>query len=197
MASNKKLRGRSLKTAMTVAGFALAAGLGLTVQAFAQQHDEGQQHGPHGGPNAWRGAHGAEMCELMDARQAGMLAFTEVRLGITDAERPAWTKFEAAVKASSVPMKQLCASAGQAEPKTLPEHLHRLEAMETAHLEQLRQVTPAVEELYGTLAPKQKEIADHLIEGMIHHGPGPGGPGEPGMHHGDMPGHDAPAKAPN
>jgi periplasmic protein CpxP/Spy len=188
MTSNKKLGGRSSKVAMVVGGLALVAGLGLAARAYAQQHGDGWQHGPHGGP----AAHFAQMCETMDARQAGMLAFAEVRLGITDAERPAWTKFAAAVKAASAPIKQLCAGAGQPEPKTLPERLHRLETMETARLEQLRQITPAVEELYGTLSPKQKELADHLVEGMMHHGPG-----GPGMHHPGMPGHDAPAKAPN
>jgi len=150
--------------------------------------------GPHGDP----AQHFAQMCDTMEARQAGMLAFAEVRLGITDAERPAWTKFAATVKASSAPLKQLCATTvGQPLPKTLPDHLHRMEAMESAHLEQLRQITPAVEELYGTLTPKQKEMADQMVEGMMHHGPGPGGPG--GMHRPPMPGHDgAPgAKAPN
>jgi len=72
-------------------------------------------------------------------------------------------------------MKQFCAStAGQPMPKTLPDHLHRMEAMETARLEQLRQITPAVEELYGTLNAKQKEMADHMVEHMMQHGPGPG-----------------------
>jgi len=185
MASNRKLGGRAFKVAMAAT---LAVGLGLAARAYAQQHPGMMGH--HGGP----GARFAERCETMEAHQAGMLAFAEVRLGITDAERPAWTKFVATVKASSAPMKQLCATTvGQPAPKTLPDHLHRMEAMETARLEQLRQVTPAVEELYGTLSAKQKEMADHLVEHMMHHGPGPG------MHHPPMPGDDgAPAaKAPN
>ncbi|MDB5363538.1 MAG: hypothetical protein JWO51_4835 [Rhodospirillales bacterium] len=184
MASNRKLGGRAFKVAMAAT---LAVGLGLAARAYAQQHPG---MGQHGGP----GGRFAERCETMEAHQAGMLAFAEVRLGITDAERPAWTKFAATVKASSAPMKQLCATTvGQPAPKTLPDHLHRMEAMETARLEQLRQVTPAVEELYGTLSAKQKEMADHLVEHMMRHGPGPG------MHHPPMPGDDgAPAaKAPN
>jgi protein CpxP len=190
MASNMKVGGRSSKVAMAVGGLALAVGLGLAARAYAQQHPDGRMGHAFGGT----AAHFAQMCETMEARQAGMLAFAEVRLGITDAERPAWTKFAAAVKASSAPIKQLCAStAGQPEPKTLPDRLHRLEAIETAHLERLRQVTPAVEELYGALTTKQREMADQLVEGMMHHGPGPG------MHHPERPDRDAaPApKAPN
>ena len=190
MTSNRKLGGRSFKMAVTVGGLALAVGLGVAARAYAQQHPDGWRHGPGGNP----AAHFAQMCETMDARQAGMLAFAEVRLGITDAERPAWTKFAAAVKASSAPIKQLCTSTvGQPEPKTLPDHLHRLEAMESARLEQLRQITPAVEELYGTLNAKQKEMADHLVEGMMHRGPGPG------MHRPPIQGRDAApaAKTPN
>jgi len=184
MTSNRKLGGRAFKVAMAAT---LAVGLGLGARAYAQQHPGMMGH--HGDP----AQHFAQMCDTMEAHQAGMLAFAEVRLAITDAQKPAWTKFATAVKASSAPMKQLCASVvGQPAPKTLPDHLHRMEAMETARLEQLRQVTPAVEELYGALSPKQKELADKMVEGMMHHGPGPGG-----MHH-PMPGHDgAPAKTPN
>lgn len=188
MTSNGILGRRAFKVAMAVT---LVVGLGVAARAFAQQHADGFK-GHHDNP----AAHFAEMCDTMEAHQAGMLAFAEVRLAITDAERPAWTKFATAVKASAAPMKQVCASVvGQPEPKTLVDHLHRMEALETAHLEQLRQITPAVEDLYGTLSPKQKEIADHMIEGMMHHGPGPG-PG--GMHPHPMGDHDmVPAKAPN
>lgn len=195
MASTRKLGGRAFKVAMAAT---LALGLGLGARAYAQQHPG--MMGPHGDP----AAHFAEMCDTMEAHQAGMLAFAEVRLAITDAQKPAWTKFATTVKASSAPMKQLCATVvGQPAPKTLPDHLHRMEAMETARLEQLRQITPAVEELYVALTPKQKETADQMVEHMMHHGPGPG-PG-PDMHHGHdgMPGHDgkphdgAAPKAPN
>jgi hypothetical protein len=195
MTSNRKFRSHAFKLA---AAATLVIGLGVAARAYAQQHPDGamgRAFGHHGGP----AAHFAEMCETMDARQAGMLAFAEVRLGITDAQKPAWTKFATTVKAASAPVKQLCTTTvGQPEPKTLVDHLHRMEAMETAHLEQLRQITPAVEELYAALNPKQKELADHLVEGMMHRGPGPGM--GPGMHHPPMPGRDgaAPAgKAPN
>jgi hypothetical protein len=186
MASNRKSGGRAFKVTMAAV---LVVGLGLAVRAYAQQHPGGMM-GAHGDP----AAHFAEMCDTMEARQAGMLAFAEVRLGLTDAQRPAWTKFAAAVKLSSAPMKQFCASTvGQPMPKTLPDHLHRMEAMETARLERLRQITPAVEELYGTLDAKQKEMADHMVEHMMQHGPGPG------MHPSPMSGRGGPpaAKAPN
>jgi protein CpxP len=185
MASNRIVGGRPFKVAMAAV---LVLGLGLAARAYAQQHPGGMMG--HGDP----AARFADMCTTMEARQAGMLAFAEVRLGITDAERPAWTKFAAAMKAASAPMKQLCTSTvGQPVPKTLPDHLHRLEAMETARLEQLRQITPAVEELYGALDAKQKEMADRMVEHMMHRGPGPG------MHRPPMPGRDgAPGgKAPN
>jgi len=194
MASMRKLKSHMFKVA---AAATLVVGLGFAARAYAQQHPDGaigHAFGHHGGP----AEHFAQMCETMEAHQAGMLAFAEVRLGITDAQKPAWTKFATTVKAASAPIKQLCSTTvGQPEPKTLVDHLHRMEAMETAHLEQLRQITPAVEELYGALNPKQKELADHMVEGMMHHGPGPGM--GPGMHHPPMGGHDgAPAaKTPN
>jgi protein CpxP len=168
---------RSFKAAMVVGGLALAAGLGVAGHALAQQHRSGMAGGF------------GRTCDALEARQAGMLAFAEVRLGITDAERPAWTKFVAAVKASSAPVQQACAAvAGQPAPRTLPDRLHRLERIETARLEQLRQVTPAVEELYGALTAQQKGTADRLVDGMDP---------RPGMSHPPM--HDGPpaGKAPN
>jgi len=90
MASNRKLGGRAFKVTMAAV---LVVGLGLAARAYAQQHAGGMM-GAHGDP----AAHFAEMCDTMEARQAGMLAFAEVRLGLTDAQRPAWTKFAAAVK---------------------------------------------------------------------------------------------------
>jgi hypothetical protein len=182
MASNTNKGPRSLRMIALVGGLALAVGGGLAVRAYAQQR-------PGGTPGQdGRAGHFAQMCETLDARQAGMLAYAEVRLGITDAERPAWTKFAGAVKTSSAPIRQVCSQvAGQPEPKTLPERLHRMELVGTAHLERLRQITPAVEELYGALTPQQREIADHLVEGMVHEGHGHG------WHHPPMPGSQPPA----
>jgi hypothetical protein len=187
MALNMKSGGRPLMAALLVGGIALT--VGLAAEAQVQQHADRA-----GGRGAFGpAAHFARMCEMMDARQAGMLAFAEVRLGITDTEQPAWTKFVTTVKAASAPVKQTCASiVGQPEPKTLPDHLHRMELIETAHLEQLRQITPAVEELYGSLTPKQKDVADHLIGDMM---PGPGP--HPGMGHPPMPGKPGADRAPN
>jgi hypothetical protein len=191
MSLNMKKGGRSLMAALVMGGIALT--IGLAAEAQVQQHaDRAGGRGPFG-----PAAHFAKMCDMMDARQAGMLAFAEVRLGITDAERPAWTKFATAVKAASAPIKQVCASVvGQPEPKTLPDHLHRMEQIEAAHLEQLRQITPAVEELYGSLTAKQKEQADQLVGDMMR-GPGPGPGMRPGMGRPPMPGKPDGDKAPN
>ncbi|GGF13128.1 hypothetical protein GCM10011611_18540 [Aliidongia dinghuensis] len=196
MASNFKNGGRMLKVAAFVGGFALALGLGVAERAHAQQHTGVQRTSLGERAGFDPAVHFARMCDTMEARQAGMLAYAEVRLGITDAERPAWTKFAGTVKAAAAPMKQVCASVvAQPAPKTLPDHLHRMEQIETARLEQLRQITPAVEELYGSLTAKQREIADHLVGDMMHE-PGPQGPGC-GPHHPPMDDAPAPANAPN
>jgi len=173
MVMNMPRRGGFLGVVAVAGGLALAA-----AHAYAQQRADHWGGGPEGGP----AAHFARMCDTMEARQAGMLAFAEVQLGITDAERPAWTKFASTVKASSAPVKQVCATiVGQPEPKTLPDHLHRMELIETARLEQLRQLTPAVEEMYGALTPQQREMADRLV-GDLMHGEPPGLP-HPGVTH--------------
>lgn len=114
-----------------------------------------------GGPGGWRLQ---RMCENADARLAAMLAFAETRLAITDAERPAWTRFTQAARASNEPFKRLCAQvANQPAPTTLPDRLARIEQIMSARLAGLQQLQPAVAQLYGSLTPEQKQIADRMI----------------------------------
>lgn len=119
--------------------------------------------------HAWggRGAGGplAHFCgEGSDARLAGMLAYAETRLGITDEQQAAWDAFEQQVTTSTGPMDQLCEQIGTAEqPTTLPERMARFEQVAEAGLAQLREIRPAVETLYAELTPEQQRIADDLM----------------------------------
>jgi hypothetical protein len=123
------------------------------------------------------------LCKDADARQAGMLAFAEVKLQITAAQKPAWTQFIDKANEAEAPIHELCQTIqGKAEPKALPERLQMMEAFDTARLGQLRQFRQAVDVLYPQLTAEQKETADHALD---QHGPGPGpggfehGPGMP------------------
>jgi len=171
---------------------ALALGIGLAVPVFAQQ-----QPGPGAGPGRGfdPGRQFSRMCEDQDARLAGMLAYAEKKLNITDQQRAAWTKFADAAKGAEKPMQDLCTKyKDQPMPTSLPQRTERMEAMMSARLAQLQQVRPALNDLYAQLTPDQQKTADRLLE---RGGQRFGGGGHHGMHHrgGHGPG-QGPAGAP-
>jgi protein CpxP len=110
------------------------------------------------------------MCENRDARLAGMLAFAETKLDITEQQRPAWTKFADTVKGSTKAMDTVCAqvASGEPPPATLPERVKRMEQMTEARLSQLQAVSPALDELYQTLTPEQKKTANDFMNRRGH-----------------------------
>lgn len=130
--------------------------------------------GGHGGPES----HLLRMCESADAHHAGMLAYAEVRLKITDAQKPAWAKFTEAAKAAHANLTKLCDLKDQPAPKTLPEKLARAERFAQARLAHIQTLRPALDELYKALTPEQQKVADTL------HLDGPGPHGHHG-HHGE------------
>ncbi|WP_448203566.1 Spy/CpxP family protein refolding chaperone [Azospirillum sp. sgz302134] len=171
---------------------ALALGLGLAAPVFAQQQPgPGAGPGPNGGPDGGRMF--SRMCEDQDAHLAGMLAFAEKKLKITDQQRPAWTRFADSARSAEKPMQDLCAKyKDQPAPTTLPQRMERMEAMMSARLSQLQQVRPALNDLYAQLSPDQQKTADSLLNrggrGFGphggHHGPMGGGMGGGMNHHG-------------
>lgn len=157
---------RTLLTTLAVAGT-----LAVAVPVFAQQAGPGGGPMHHGGPG---GANFARMCDDQDARLAGMLAFAEKRLKITDAQKPAWTKFADQARASTQPVQAACATLkDKPQPANAIERLERMDSMMTARQQQMHQMLPAIKEMYGQLTPDQQKVADE----MLNRGPGRGGHG--------------------
>lgn len=174
--------------------FLLAAtlGLGLALTGGAAALAQGGYQCPMGGMGGGMGGgygmhkmgkgHGFDrMCAPdHEARQAGMLAFAEKKLGITDAQRDAWNGVVAAVKAGGDAMAKACETAKPADPKapqTLPQRLDRMQTFATLRAEQATKVIPAVKALYEKLTPEQKTIADGFFNrgmGGMGGGMGPG-----------------------
>ncbi|NYZ13326.1 Spy/CpxP family protein refolding chaperone [Azospirillum sp. RWY-5-1] len=168
----------------------LAVGIAVAIPVAAQQFGPGQgrggMHGAHwgGGPGMGR------MCEEGEARAAGMLAYAEKRLNITDAQRAAWTKLADQVRTSAAEMQKTCLANRPQPPQpgqgpqqtTLPDRLGHMETMMTAGLESIKRVKPALDDLYAQLTPEQKKLADEFVNrGMRGMQGGPGKPGGPGM----------------
>ena len=139
-----------------LATVALGALLTAAVPVFAQGGPGLAPGGDGRGPRMERMME--RMCEDRDARVAGALAFAETRLKITDAQRPAWNKLVTAVKSSSGAMEKMCADPAKMKPPaTLPERAQRMEEMTAMRLEQIRQVRPALDEVYATFTDGPEE----------------------------------------
>lgn len=114
------------------------------------------------------------MCgEDAAARQAAVLAFAEIKLGITDAQKADWKTFTDAVTASKAATTTACETLKTVDPKapaTLPERLGRMETMMTAKYQQMTALLPAVTTLYDKLTPEQKATADQMFPFGGHHG---------------------------
>lgn len=116
--------------------------------------------GPGGGPARFQ-----RLCQDVDARVAGGLAYAEARLGLTDTQKPGWTRLADTVKGATQPIKQACASIDfNNPPDTLPERLERMDKMVSAGATLFQTVRPAITDFYNTLTPEQKQTADRLME---------------------------------
>jgi hypothetical protein len=140
-------------------------GSGQVAARYAEMMGGGQ-HGP--GSDAQQQF--LRMCAAADAQHAAILAFAESRLRITDAQRPAWTKFTQAENRAQQALNQPCVGLkDQPEPTTLPERLARAEEFVSAHLAHLQALRPAVDELYQQLTPEQRQTADRFSPDMPSH----------------------------
>lgn len=146
----------------TLAALIVGVGLVVVTVAAGTAFAEGPHGGPHGGPMGF--------CQDMPAHRAGLLAFAEVKLGLTEAQKPAFAKLTEQIKASEQPLDALCQSIKDGpHPTTLPDHLAFMEKMGEARLKALQMARPAIEAFYAQLTPTQKETADHLMAHGGHH----------------------------
>jgi hypothetical protein len=128
-----------------------------------------------------------DMCADQQAREAGRLAFLEAKLDLTDAQKPLFTKWRQALLESAGKQKAACLAAA---PKTelaptIVEHEAHNEAMLSARLASLQSSRPALQSLYDSLSPAQRQILDRPAHHG--HGGGPGGPDHLEMMHGGAP----------
>ncbi len=168
-----------------IAGMALAGG----VAAIAQPAPK-----PESGPQPdRRQAMMQRVCAEMPARLAGRLAYTEVRIGITEQQKSAWQTFTQEARAALQPMQRQCTErAATTRPTTPPDAVTQLVQRErslTAMLETTKGMREAVEKLTPSLTDDQKKqvaeivarigrgFGEHRMHGhrMHGHGHGPAG----------------------
>jgi len=158
------------------------------------QGGPGQGYGPGAGygrgqgygPGYGRGAMGPGMRGEGPGRGAGFspaamvdgrLAALKTELGITSGQDSAWQAFAAKAK-GQVETMQNQRAAITATSQTAPERLAQRAAFAKQRATNLDTMSAAVKDLYETLTPEQKAVADQRLAfgGMG----GPGGPGRMG-----------------
>jgi hypothetical protein len=174
---------KPVKSALAAAAVAMAACSPAVAQMRPGMGGPGMMdgYGPGwhmwGGPGWWGGP------DAMVSRIDGRLAFLRAELKITDAQKEAWDKVAAAVRASATSMAERMKTLWSSEPgaKSLPERLDLQEKFAVARLDEIRQLKAAMTGLYAVLNEEQKKEADHIVLPMMgmgmmdgHWGPGPG-----------------------
>lgn len=146
----------------------LASGdvLALTAQSgsFGQR-----QHG------WWRGRKGQGAGHLcmgwQDGQAEDVIGLVERLVEFTPVQAAAWAKLASTIRASGDSLRQDCARLEEAgEPATAPQQLARAEAMMVAGLVAVRQVRPAFDAFYGSLADEQRAALDGLMAHRRDHG---------------------------
>jgi hypothetical protein len=155
----------------------------LWAAAAAAQMPPGEADRP---PGPWMGHHPvdhATMCADAYAQTAAHLAYVEAKLDLTEQQRPLFAKLRQVTIDSAAKERAVCLESvpkGAQPPNTLEREAH-LEKILTAKLQQLQAARPALQALYDSLSPAQREIFDH--QGRFgEHGRGGGGEEPHGMH---------------
>jgi hypothetical protein len=112
------------------------------------------------------------VCAEMPARAAGRIAYTEVKIGITDQQRAAWQTFSQEVKAALQPAEKLCTERAAApRPAAPPDATAQLAEREKTlgvMLETTKNLRLAVEKLSPSLTEDQRKQLAELVSHMGH-----------------------------
>jgi LTXXQ motif family protein len=130
-------------------------------------HGEGP--GMRGGPmmhhEMWR--HGEmrwnpeQRCIDRLARRAAHRAYVETELNLTPEQRPLWDRLQNIAQGEQQRERQLCQQMQPDEELTTLDRMNRAQQFLTARLDALQAAKPAVQALYQSLTPEQREIFDH------------------------------------
>jgi len=114
------------------------------------------------------------MCQNMVARGIGKRAYLKARLDLKPEQMSAWNAYEKAADDVSAKDKARCAALPQERPTTMS-YLDRQNLREEfmkSRLEAIQATKPALQALYASLTPEQKEVLDSprgTRMGRMHH----------------------------
>jgi LTXXQ motif family protein len=130
---------------------------------------EGGGPGMRGGPimrrEMWRRTemrwNPQQRCIDRLARRAAHRAYVETELDLTSEQRPLWDRLQNIAQGEQQKERQLCEQLKPGEELTTLQRLDRVQQFLTARLDALQAAKPAVQALYQSLTPEQREIFDH------------------------------------
>ena len=137
-------------------------------RALAQTQTTEQTVEPVGDTVQPAGDWGKEMCMEPNALVVGHLAYMEIKLELTAAQRPLWDKWRQAVLAGAKKERAVClqdVASANGNP-TIVERSARSARALAAQSESLKAAQPALEALYEALTPEQKVVLDRSTGGM-------------------------------
>lgn len=104
-----------------------------------------------------------QICTERYAREAGFLTYLGAKLDLTAQQQPLWDKYHQAMLDSFGKLREVCV-ANKSSPRwdlTALQLRDRMEKSLTAKLNALHATRPALEALYQSLSPEQREVLDH------------------------------------
>jgi len=107
------------------------------------------------------GGNPQQQCIDRLAWRAARFAYVEAKLGLTAEQRPLWDKLESIGRGEQQKERQFCDQLKPAAEATVLDRMDRTQQFLSARLAALQSVKPAVQALYQSLTPAQKEIFDH------------------------------------
>jgi hypothetical protein len=138
---------------------------GTNAAVLAQENPTGMRDGMMG---MMRGGGMIEMMESCGAAYSeGRIAFLKAELAITDQQKGAWEAYAAAIKKNLEGMQGMHATMMKVTQAKSP--VERLDAHVVAmesRLAVLKELKPALGNLYSALSEDQKKKADELLTGM-------------------------------
>ena len=95
------------------------------------------------------------------AWRAARQAYVEAKLDLTAEQRPLWDKVYGIAQSEQQKERQLCDQLKPGGESTVLDRMDRAQQFLSARLDALQAARPAVQALYQSLTPEQKEIFDH------------------------------------
>jgi hypothetical protein len=102
-----------------------------------------------------------EHCIDRLAWRAARRAFVEAKLDLSAEQRPLWDRVQGVARGEQQKERQLCDQLKPDADLTVLDRMDRAQQFLSARLDALQSAKPAVQALYQSLNPEQREIFDH------------------------------------